>query len=303
LLSACGTDSGSGGSSDSTTAASTPVNVSQSGGLSSKSSISLRLTDAPIDDLLRVVIEFTGVELKQNGNGWIRFDLATPLSVDLLQLQGAITADLLSNVPVSDGNYRELRLFTSNSATANFVEESTGGIQPLQIPGGSGAGLTILENFTITEGLTSNLIVDFDLRRSILSPGNSGNYQFSPVMRLIEASSAGNVSGMVDPAMLTTGCSDQLVDTYNAVYVYSGHNITPDDIDQQANNVEPVATTTVSYDASLDKYVYTVAFLPAGDYTLAVTCNADLENLNTNNNLQFFNIEDVTILANDTTFL
>ena len=253
---------------------------------------------------MRVVIEFTGVELKQNGSGWIRYDLITPLSVDLLQLQGAITADLLVNVPVSAGDYRELRLLTSNAAMAHFVEESSGAIEPLQIPGGSGAGLTILKNFTVTEEQASSLIIDFDLRRSVRSPGNSGNYQFFAVMNLISAASAGNVSGTVDPALLTAGsCSDALVDTYNAVYLYSGNKVTPDDIDQVNNNVGPFATTTINYDVTRNEYVYTAAFLPAGDYTIAVTCNADAENLNTSDNLQFFDIRNVTVLANDSTFL
>ncbi len=124
-------------------------------------------------------------------------------------------------------------------------------------------------------------------------------------MNLISAANAGNFSSMVDSALLTAGsCSDSLVDTYNAVYVYSGHNVVPDDIDSANNNVEPVATTTVNYDATTNKYVYTAAFLAAGDYTIAVTCNADAENLNTNDNLQFFNIQNnVTVLANDPTFL
>jgi hypothetical protein len=303
-LTACGTDSGSGSSSGSNEGISTPVTITQAGGLVNKSSISLRLTDAPIDGLVRVVIEFTGVELKQSGSGWIRYDLAKPLSVDLLQLQGAITADLLSNVPVSAGTYKELRLFTSSGSAAHFVKENSGGIKPLQLPGGSGAGLKILKDFTITEDQASSLIIDFDLRRSVRSPGKSGKYQFFPVMNLISAASAGNLSGMVDSALLTAGsCSDPLVDTYNAVYVYSGHNVVPDDIDSANNNVEPVATTTVNYDATTNKYVYTAAFLPAGDYTTAVTCNADAENLNTSDNLQFFNIQNVTVLANDPTFL
>jgi hypothetical protein len=59
----------------------------------------------------------------------------------------------------------------------------------------------------------------------------------------------------------------------------------------------------MNYDATMDKYVYTVAFLAAGDYTIAVTCNADVEDLNTSDNLQFFDIQNVTVLANDPIFL
>ena len=187
---------------------------------------------------------------------------------------------------------------------ANFVELSAGGIQPLQIPGGSAAGLILRQDFTITSTRAASFIVDFDLRQSIRSPDNSGNYQFKPVMRLIAAVGVGNIRGTVDSALLTAGtCSDVLVDTFNAAYIFNGHGVTPDDINQLSPGIEPFATGAIAYDSTSNSYLYTASFLPAGDYTIAMTCNADLEDLDADDDLLFFNVQNITVLANNTLFL
>lgn len=302
-LVACGTDSGS-GNGQAGDDASTPVVVSGSGGSGIESGVTMRLTDAPIDGLTNVVIQFTAVELRMTSGGWIRYDLVTPLSTDLLQLQGASTEDLLLNVNASTGDYNELRLFTGSGSMANYVVETAGGTEPLQIPGGSVSGLKIQQNFTITEGQTGNFVIDINLRQSVVSPGNSGNYQFKPVIRLVPTAGTGTVSGTVDTTMLTAAsCSDGQASTFNAAYVFSGHNVTPDDINQSGSNTEPFETTGIIYDTTMSSYTYTAAFLPAGDYTIALTCNGDLEDLDADDNLQFFNTQNVTVLANNTIFL
>ncbi len=308
-LVACGTDSGSGEQGDSGTQASTqstPVSITQTGSTGKTSSISLRLTDAPIDDLVRAVVTFTAVELKrQAGDGWIKFTLKKPESIDLMALQGGNTADLLANVTADADDYKELRLYTSGDSGDNFVELATGGTRPLQIPGGSSSGLKIKQNFTITEMQAASFVVDFDLRQSIRSPGKSGKYMLKPVMRMVSVNGVGNIQGYVDPLLLTSpSCSDALVDTYNAAYIYAGHDADTDDINQQsASTNNPVATAAVEYDASSDKYLYNVAFLAAGEYTVAVTCSADLEDLDANDNLPFIFIQNTTVLANDTVYL
>jgi len=303
-LVACGTDSSSGDQDSNETTVSTEVTLTQSGSTGNPSSFSLRLTDAPIDDLVRAVVRFTAVELKRQSGGWVKFTLKTSLDIDLLQLQGGKTADLLINVTAEADDYKEIRLYTDSAAMANFVELSAGGIQPLQIPDGSGAGLILQQDFTITSTQAASFIIDFDLRQSIRTPGNSGNYQFKPVMRLVAAAGVGNIRGTVDAAELTAGtCSDALVDTFNAAYIFNGPGVPPGDINQLSPGIEPFATAAIVYDATSNSYLYTASFLPAGDYTIAMTCNADLENLETDDNLLFFNIQNITVLANNTVFL
>ena len=67
--------------------------------------------------------------------------------------------------------------------------------------------------------------------------------------------------------------------------------------------MEPVTTTSINFDIISGSYIYEAAFLPAGDYTVALTCNSDQEVLDAENDLQFFNIQNVTVIANDTKFL
>ena len=165
------------------------------------------------------------------------------------------------------------------------------------------------QDFIIPSTQSASFIIDFDLRRSIRSPGNSGNYQFQEVMSLVTASEVGGFRGTVEPVMLTnppSSCSDAFTDTFNAAYVFVGHDVTPSDINQldaSTGNIEPITTTSVNYDSGSDLYVYEAAFLPAGDYTVAVTCNTDQEDLEGTDNLQFFDIQNVTVMENDIVFL
>jgi hypothetical protein len=125
-------------------------------------------------------------------------------------------------------------------------------------------------------------------------------------MRLVMSGMTGGIRGEVDSSKLMATppvCSDTQTGTFNAVYVFDGHDVTPDDINQLGNYSGPVATTTVNYDSASGRYFYEAAFLPPGNYTVAVTCNANLDDLETDENLRFFDIQNVTIVANNIIFL
>jgi hypothetical protein len=295
-LAACGTDTGSSGSG---------IGSGSGGSLSGdRPGLTLRLTDAPFDDAVRVSVKFVEVRLKKKGsNEWVSIDLSSkPQSIDLLALQGTKTAELLREVKVPGVDYDELRMIVDTTTMANTIELSGGGIVELKIPSGGSSGLKIKGDFTVSDNLPTSLVVDVDLRQSIRK--NGPNYMMHPVLRMVKGNNFGHSRGIVDPALLTAAsCSDPLVDTFNAVYVYSGHNVTPDDINQKSNqNIDPLTTTRIDYDPATSSYMYEAAFLPAGDYTLAFTCNSDLDDLDKNDNLKFFNIQNVTVKLNNTKF-
>lgn len=289
LLTACGTDSGSSGD----------ANSSSGGG----SGFSLRLTDAPFDDAARVDITFTEVRLRQKSGGWVSIPVNPAQKIELSQLQGTKTADLLLDVDVDAGDYDELRLIVDTATMANSVELKTGGVFDLMIPSGGTSGLKIKGDFSVSDTRPTSLVVDVDLRQSIITAGP--NYIMRPVLRLTQGDNFGHIRGTVMPFMLTAGsCSDPLVDTFNAVYVYSGHDVIPDDINQQSTtNNEPLTTSNIMYDAASLRYIYEAAFLPFGDYTIALTCNSNMDGLTTDDDLRFFNIQNVTVQVNSTTFL
>ncbi|MDJ0780061.1 MAG: DUF4382 domain-containing protein [Gammaproteobacteria bacterium] len=307
MVSACGTDTGSGDRGSSTSSQQTRgVTITTSSGIMPEDSrFSLRLTDAPIDNLSRVMVRFTAVEMKRKQGGWSRYTFDTPQDIDLLALQGMTTADLLVEMPIEPGNYKQVRFLVDETPMANWVEHKSGGTHNLEIPDGGSKGLKVGQNFTIPQDRLINFTVDFDLRKAVKYKKGSGTYRLKSKMRLVVDENVGVIRGTVGSSwLLGAGCSDANVDTHNAVYVFAGHNVVPDDIDESSNtDVEPLTTTPISYDAASGLYLYEAAFLPQGNYTVAFTCNSDLDDTDTDDILPFFYTQNVNVLVTDTTFL
>ena len=283
LVAACGTDSSSSGS---------------GGGASDNSGFTLRLTDAAFDDAAGVILTFVEVHLRQADGSWIviPFDRLSESTIDVAQLQGSRSEELVGGFDLPAGDYTEMRLFVDESQS-KFVD-STGAEFELRVPSGR---LVVKGDFTVSETMPTLMIVDVDLRRSIMRTGPFYNMQ-NPVLRLVDGKNFGHARGMLDALLLTAPtCSDALADTFNSVYVFEGHGVTPDDIDNQ--DAEPVTTSKITYDPASSGFKYEAGFLPAGEYTISFTCNSDVDELNTSEDLQFFGTQDITIKVNDTVFL
>ena len=61
------------------------------GASSAPGSISINLTDAPVDGASEVIVVFTGIELHQAGGTTTTIDFSTPKSIDLIKLCGRPT--------------------------------------------------------------------------------------------------------------------------------------------------------------------------------------------------------------------
>ncbi len=314
----CGTDSSSGDrTDDSGDTATQGVKITTSSGSgSANSNFSLRITDAPIDGLENVVLQFSAVEMKLQSGAWTKYTLPAPQPIDLLALQGLTTADLLINMPIEAGDYKQLRFIVDDAPMANRVKIKGGAWAEMEVPKGSTTGLKVKQLFTIPNNRKVNFTVDFDLRKSVRLKKKTGQYKFKAKMKLVVDTDVGFIRGSVVPALLIDpSCSDGDIDTHNAVYVYSGHNTTPGDIDEiSPSNNEPVTTTMIHYDYNLGLYMFEAAFLAAGDYTIAFTCNADAEILDDDDDgddgddsddeaLRFFGVQNVSVMVTDTTFL
>ena len=313
LLTGCGTDSSSGdslgsgsstGGGSSASTAPTP-GVTVQGASSDRPAFSLRLTDAPIDGVVAVVVQFTEVRVRSTDGAWTSYVFESPASIDLLSLQGSKTADLLVNMPLDDGDYDEIRLFVDEAPMATYVDLGSAGVKELEIKNGSKKGIKVSGEFSVSESRKASFVLDFDLRKSVKL--KKGKYELKPKLRLVEQFSSGHIRGMVDPAKLTlaAGCSDDDVDTFNAVYVFKGHGAKVRDIDLSKKKPKgPLSTTLIKYDAATQSYMYEAAFLPAGEYTVAYTCNADLEDLDKDkDNLRFFGVRNATVVLNNIEFL
>ncbi len=285
---------------------------------SNTGTLSLNLTDAPIDNANKVVVEFTGVSVKkQPADGvdspddtsqWLYFPFKDPKIIDLLLLQGSQQIGLLTEQPLEVGTYSEVRLHVNalqDGIFDSFIELTDGSQFELDIPSGAQTGLKIKGEIVIPNNGEAAFTIDFDVRKSIVVQGNQ-QYKLKPVLHLTLDALTGHISGNVATTLLTSNtslwtCSDEDPDSYNAVYVFSGLSATPIDINTLEVDREPVATSLVTYNTTSAAYEFEVGYLAAGDYTLAFTCHADAENIEVSgDDLQFIGMQNVTAIAGET---
>ncbi|HET9679321.1 MAG TPA: DUF4382 domain-containing protein [Gammaproteobacteria bacterium] len=257
--------------------------------------LTLAVTDAPIDTATSVVVQFDGVEVKPMSGDSITFDYDEPRSIDLLALHGGDVALLLEDETVPKGEYDWVRLMITTDEVETFsnITFDDGSMYPLFIPSGAESGLKLNGGFTVPAGGDIALTLDFNLRKSIRAPGNMPMYYIMrPTIRLVDNSKVGTITGNVENKLITPDCTP-------AVYIFEGADITPDDVDDVAGDIDPVSSSLVTMNAEGVRE-YTAAFLPAGDYTVAYTCDAALDNPVTDDDLSFISTNAVVTAGEET---
>ncbi len=246
--------------------------------------LSLKVGDAPVDGASEVVIVFTGLELHSNG-ATTSIDFAEPMQVDLLDYQDGATVSLLEGREVAAGEYQWMRLKViaeRNRNDGSWIKFEDGRQFPLYVPSGSQSGLKLNRPFRVAAGGITRLVADFDLRKSILAPrGQDPNYLLKPVLRLMDELEAGTLEGEVDPAALASaprGGGAGPADCAAGLYLFTGGDATPDDADgDAADGADPLVYKPLPFDGTNAVVPYTFAFVEAGTYTLAATCQFDVD--------------------------
>jgi len=286
-----------------------------SGGGSSGTStgtMSLKITDAAVDSADNVFIQFHGLELQaadgtrttlylcedpMNPGATIVSDSACTTQqksrqIDLLALNGGLADTLLDNFTLPSGHYSWIRLMVDTAGTLDSYIVISGNDFELTIPSGDQTGLKINRGFDVPAGGHADFTIDFDLRKSVVLANNG--YILRPTLRMVDNTMVGAIAGTVASSLVPSGCTP-------AVYVFSGAGATPDDIDIDNTNPDPVTTASVNTTDG----TYKAAFLEAGDYTVAYTCDAAADDPmvdNTaDNTVTFSNTATVTVTANSAT--
>lgn len=225
--------------------------------------VNIAITDAPVDGADAVWITFDGVTIKPEQGDALSYVIDPPQKLNLMSLSGNNSTVLL-NESISAGRYSWIRLSIDDSDNSTYLINSTG-THSLSIPSGNQTGLKLNRSFTVdADGITA-FTIDFDLRKSVHMTG-TGSYMMRPTLRIVETSQAGSISGSIDPALVTEGC-------YPGVYVFNEG----DPVDDMDGIDDPVVALTVSM-SNEGAYNYTAGFLPPGNYTVAYTCEANLDN-------------------------
>lgn len=272
--------------------------------------LSVYMTDAPIDDAKSVNIVFTGLEIQPGGadeeneneedeSGRITVEFDEPQTLDLLQVQGANSTLLLDGLDLPAGRYSWIRLQVSaemDTLDSTIVFE--GGTEEaeddevfsLYIPSGSESGLKLNRPFTVSSAGTASFTIDFDLRKSV--KGLQGNdYRLRPTLRIIDNQEMGHIDGLISSEIIADpACADGLF----GVYLYAGEPAVLDDIGSAA---EPLTATSVTLVDGENGLVgeYEIGFLEPGDYTVGLTCQANLDDPELDDEIAFLQSKTVTV--------
>ncbi|MDP2325910.1 MAG: DUF4382 domain-containing protein [Gammaproteobacteria bacterium] len=244
------------------------------GGSSGMGSVSLSITDTPVDGADEVWVQFESIELKPKNGRAITFDFATPLSVDLKALTGDNTEILLNNEQVPAGEYNWIRLIVNASfdnILDSYVVTDTGQHVELRVPSGE---VKLVSGFTVIQGGEASFLIDWNLRMGLTAPPGQSGYLLKPATRIIDLQEYGGIAGTVATGLITDpSCTADLNSGEgNEVYVFAGGGVTPDDVDGVAP--EPLTTARVLLNEGTGNYGYKVPFLAPGTYTVAFTCQA-----------------------------
>lgn len=114
--------------------------------------------------------------------------------VNLLDLTGENSL-FLGSEDFPEGEIDQLRLILGDD---NYVVKD-GVRSDLNTPSAQQSGLKIKVDEDIEGGMSYNLVIDFDVAKSIVVAGNSGNINLKPVLRAYMEEAASGIMGQVFP--------------------------------------------------------------------------------------------------------
>lgn len=191
LLVACG-GGGSGGSSGGT------------------GELSMSLTDTSLYQYQAVYVTIDKIKVhRDDGGGWKT--VASPLQTfNLLELVNGVREDLgLATLDV--GHYTQMRLiigdtpddslniFSQTHPFANYVILADGmdSIHELKVPSGPQTGVKLVNGFDINTNQTTELILDFDVSKSVIKAGSSGQWHLKPTIKVLDTLTHAIIDGTV----------------------------------------------------------------------------------------------------------
>jgi hypothetical protein len=144
--------------------------------------LSVRMTDAPVDEVSSVNVYVTGLTIKPVDGPVQRIANDIGL-IDLLTLQGTTLELVNLGVPAADYEFVMLELDQDQS---NVVLLEGGEVVPLQI---ASEEVKVLGGFHVPDGGEAIVVFDFDAGASLRHLGN-GDWLLVPVILMVSATSS-----------------------------------------------------------------------------------------------------------------
>lgn len=271
---------------------------------SGSGNLQVQVTDAKVDEARAVVVHYTAVQI--HGDTYdTTIDVHDPISgdpgrsINLLKYTNGDTT-LLFDQTLPAGHYNWMRL--SIDLNQSYIELKDGSQHPLWCNSCTKNGLKLNRAFTIDADQTTAFTLDFDLRSSITF--DNTRYHLRPTVRVVATHASGAIAGTVDSTVIATNDPDG---NGCAVYVFNGPGATLDDIYMPTTGDVPVGhnnpvTTTIVNDVT---QTYMTAFLPEGNYTVALTCDPEKDIADTDEvvgtDMTFVGSQDASVASGMTT--
>jgi len=254
--------------------------------------VNFAISDAPVGDLEAVVITIDRITLNRPGDDIVidSFPNDDPdgedtdsITIDLLDVQGLDNILIVDGIELEVGKYQNIRLrIIDSNIDLTYVEEAGGEHKPLKQPSNE----LKLGGFTVEDSGVQSFILEFNLPKAMTYNPGPDRYILKPRgVRIVDIEAAVTIAGVVDDALFdgVAPCDAKPeAEVGNAVYLYRGHDLDTDalgdlfdpdiDTDAAANLIEPHASEKVAEDGS-----YMFGYLHPGDYTLAFSCDAEMD--------------------------
>lgn len=266
------------------------------------SDVSIRFSDAPVESAEQVVIKVDQIIFRQEGGEEIVVDTFTSdelgiedadtFEIDLLEVQGNDNRLVLDSVELPVGGYQDLRIVVlDEDVNDSYVKEvDTDTLKAIKVPSDS----LKLGAFEVAAESTQTFVIEFGLRQAMTYNPGPDRYILKPRgVRIVRLEDASSISGTVDLSEihLDAACSVKPDSTIgNVAYLYEGHGLDTSllgdvfvrsgegddaevDEDVPENIIAPAVATAIDGDTG----AFFFSYLLPGDYTLAMSCNAELD--------------------------
>ena len=177
-------------------------------GSSTKGNFDLSLTDATTDEYDGVYITIEEVQVhKSEGSDW-KTVASLGKTYNLLELINGVREQLCI-AELETGHYTQMRLIIGENPDnglnilserhefGNYIIDKSGTCYELKVPSGYKTGVKIVHGFDINESQITELILDFDVSRSIVRAGNKGKCLLSPTIKVLNTKECSLISGIV----------------------------------------------------------------------------------------------------------
>lgn len=167
----------------------------------------VKITDDPfnINIVESATITINKIEIRKSGeaNQFIVVSEDT-MTFNLMELRNGITTEI-GNIEIPQGTYDQIRLYVQEAGLK--LKDHSGDFK-VKVPSGSQSGLKlfITPSIKVDGGLTSELLLDFDLSKSFVMRGNINHaggvngFIFKPTVKVTNSSTAGRLEGSVADA-------------------------------------------------------------------------------------------------------